>query len=92
MTPCVCQRDRQALQSSRVRNRPTTSSSRRPSRGPSRRSRRSLPSRRRSRSRRSLQRGTRGSLQRRSLQRGRRERRRSLCSLRNRVRSRTLSA
>jgi hypothetical protein len=91
VTPCVCQRDRQALQSSRVRNLPTTSSSRRPSRSRSRRSRRSLPSRRRSR-RRSLQRGTRGSLQRRSLQRGRRERRRSLCSLRNRVRSRTLSA
>ena len=81
MTPCVLQRNRKSLQSSRGRNLPTTSSNRRPSPSRSRPSprRRSLPSRSLESQRRSL-----CSLesQRRSLESRRRSlesRRRSLC-------------
>jgi hypothetical protein len=90
MAPCVCHRNRKALQSSRGRNLPTTSSSRRPSpsRRRSRRSRRSLPSRSRGRQRRSLCSRQLCSLRSRAR---RLESRRSLCSRRSRVRSRTRS-
>ena len=94
MTPCVRQRNRKVLQSSRGRNLPTTSSNRRPSPSRSRpnpRRNRSLPSRSLESQRRSL-----CSLesQRRSLEsrpRSLESRRHSLCprSLR-RVRSRSL--